>query len=543
MDKLVRAMVKAAIASLAPVIGAFGVDAAQAVAEAAVDARDKRRSEDIAGRVWRATLASATTAFAAEGVAPEVTAAVGETVRVIAGRTDEFLRGWADAGFDASAAARVAMASHARELSGLSKTERHLCGMLLKALYGALASEAKALEATEAAFRSRVLTGIGSIEGRLGALGEAEHRAFEDAVRAAALSLPTLAWHPDWSPPGALLRADIDDPVPFHGREDELADLVAWCDSRSRLAVRLYTGAGGFGKTRLLRELVRRMRSAGWHAGFVASIADGGPDGLWRAVADGPVRRLYVIDYAENRRGDVARLIRALLTASPEVPRRVVLLARAADEWWDRLRTEAEGVGEILGGPASRVYSLAPLAPTEAFRRESFGIAASHFGRKLARPLPPITDRDLGADEYRSTLLLHMAALASVEGVEVQGDQGILHYVLGRERRFWARHVASVGLPEHLARGIGRAMAVVTLAGGMEDRSATIALLDRIPFFANQPVAVREAIAQLLHETYPGQRWIEPVLPDPLGEQLCQEELEEDQDALLALVFGEAKAS
>jgi hypothetical protein len=43
----------------------------------------------------------------------------------------------------------------------------------------------------------------------------------------------------------------------------------------------------------------------------------------------------------------------------------------------------------------------------------------------------------------------------------------------------------------------------------------------------------------MLHELYPGERWIEPILPDLLGEHLCQEELEQDPDALLGLVLDQ----
>jgi hypothetical protein len=80
-------------------------------------------------------------------------------------------------------------------------------------------------------------------------------------------------------------------------------------------------------------------------------------------------------------------------------------------------------------------------------------------------------------------------------------------------------------------------MAAVTLSGGAPAKHDALGLLSRIEVLADQPIAVQEAIAQMLHELYPGEHWIEPILPDLLGEQLTQEELEDDPDALLGLVF------
>jgi len=45
-------------------------------------------------------------------------------------------------------------------------------------------------------------------------------------------------------------------------------------------------------------------------------------------------------------------------------------------------------------------------------------------------------------------------------------------------------------------------------------------------------------VARLLHECYPGERWIEPLQPDLLGEHLAQRELEKGADELFDLVLG-----
>jgi hypothetical protein len=52
--------------------------------------------------------------------------------------------------------------------------------------------------------------------------------------------------------------------VPFTGRSAELGDLEQWCGSPGSALVRLVTGDGGAGKTRLALELAGRMAGQGW---------------------------------------------------------------------------------------------------------------------------------------------------------------------------------------------------------------------------------------------------------------------------------------
>jgi hypothetical protein len=58
--------------------------------------------------------------------------------------------------------------------------------------------------------------------------------------------------------------------VDFAGREDELAALVAWCEDDDGARLRLVTGPGGVGKTRLAVELAGRVRELGWKAERIA---------------------------------------------------------------------------------------------------------------------------------------------------------------------------------------------------------------------------------------------------------------------------------
>jgi hypothetical protein len=536
MDKVLKALLKGALKSVAPVVGSLAVQVAEAAGEGFLEARERAQAADITGRLVRRMRDNASVWLQREGLSENDIEALTATVQDLGGQAGVFVQRWSDAAFDPEAAADACLDRSASLLRGLSEAHQRLCRMLLVSMFRGLVDERKALEATEVSFRRNVLQGLDRLSERLAQLPAAERQDVGLAVAAAAFGLPTIAWRPELSPPGALLRADLDDPVPFHGRARELEDLLAWSESGPRIGVRVYTGPGGMGKTRLMRHAVERLRQRGWQSGFLDSRVTEEAGELWAAVAASPDATFHIVDYAETRRPVIARLLVALLAGGP-VARRVVLLARAADGWWEHLRGQGDGVGDLLQGPASRAIRLGPLASSLAERQASFEQASAHFAAKLGRSRPPIIPDDLDGQIYGRTLLLHMRALADAEGVVSSGDQGLLDYVLARERRFWAEVASATGLSPHLQRGLGRAMAAITLAGGCADRQAAIGLIRRLRFFADQPIAVCEAIAHLLHDVYPGDRWIEPMLPDLLGEHLVQVELDDDPDQLLGAVL------
>jgi hypothetical protein len=545
MNKILKVVVKAGLKAFVPVVGELAVDVAEAGTEQLLDAREKARAQDMAGRLVERLEASLASWQASEGVDPGAVEGALAIAERIAGRSQQFLAAWADARFDPRQAAMSAVADAEAGGSALGDSERGVCTTVLTALFGGLSAEGQALQLTEAQFRRQVLAALAAQREQFEGLADAARVAFRRAAAAAALALPSQRWRADLSPPGALLRADLDDPVPFHGRAEPLRELEAWCGSeKAPISLRVYVGRGGVGKTRLIRELCRRMRGQSWRAGFLDGSLPSASKAAWDAVAGGAEPCLAVVDYAETRRDQVVALVSALVRRLDEAEpprRRVVLIARAADEWWAQLQGEPQGVGDILRGPQGSVHKLGTVADSPADRRASFQIAAAHFAAKLGRPVPATPPEDeFRGNEHGTTLLLHTAALASVDGVAVKGDQGVLDYLLDRERRFWRDRAAAVGLSNALVRGLGRAMAAVTLSGGLRTASAAVDLLGRIRFFAGEPLATREQVAALLHETYPGELWIEPLVPDLLGEHLCQQELGDDEvrDEIFGIVFG-----
>lgn len=350
------------------------------------------------------------------------------------------------------------------------------------------------------------------------------------------LGVPERVWKPERSPPGALLRAEYG-VVPFHGRDAEVEDIEAWCGTGNAVGVRLYTGAGGMGKTRLFIELCRRMRAAGWTAGFVDHDRAPTDAEAWAGHLERLDRAFLVVDYAETRESIVEPLL-AAAAARTDGAVRIVLLARTAGDWWDLLKGRGAGVGDLLSGPATRWHPLRPLALSAKERRYSYGQALENFRRKLGRPPIAPDTVDFSDRLFDRVLLLHMQALATIDGVAVKGEDGILDYVLRRERHYWEERAAALGLPATLVDGVSQAMAVLTLGGGAATRGAAIDTLGQVPLLADQPAHVLNAVAGLLHDAYPGERWIEPLMPDLLGEHLVEAELDRNADALFDLVFG-----
>jgi len=193
----------------------------------------------------------------------------------------------------------------------------------------------------------------------------------------------------------------------------------------------------------------------------------------------------------------------------------------------------------LLSGPATRWHTLQPMAFSVEDRAESYQIAASAFANQLDKAAPEELPDNLDSGDYKRVLLLHMGALAAIDGVVVKDEDGILDHVLSRERRFWRRHAVERKLTPEVSTGIGRAMAAITLGGGVDDEERAVLAMRGLKFFHDEKENVLISVARLLSEIYPGEnRWIEPVMPDLLGEHLIMREMEKDSAELLDVVLG-----
>ena len=266
-----------------------------------------------------------------------------------------------------------------------------------------------------------------------------------------------------------VLRAEVE-AVEFSGRDAELARLLAWClDEPQGLAIRVLTGAGGQGKSRLARELTKNLeRNAEWAVGHLrAELTD------FTALADfAPLRMqvklLLVVDYAETRPRVVRKLVATLSGAHRAV--RLLLLARSDGLWLtDTLDASArttnllnDAVVDELPELHSRDRHADELGDGALIRARERAFAKAV--RDLARLLPrvaglPVCDWESLADEvrasedltlpcYANALTLQLAALTGLlqrgpAPVNARPGEPLEAVLLQHEERYWHKSAAA----------------------------------------------------------------------------------------------------
>ena len=335
--------------------------------------------------------------------------------------------------------------------------------------------------------------------------------------------------HPPRKSPATLLRADLE--VVRFRRRAELRPLLSWCVNPDLdvLGVRLLTGTGGLGKTRLARELVSIMEGSGWVAGFLLPDRPGREADLTVLTAtDMPV--LLVVDYAETRMPQVARLLTTVWDASDLAPVRLLLLARTSGNWWKRLRLEYPD--PLM---TAAVTSLAALDTSSQDRTNAWQEALTAFADHLPEVDPdPATDwsslprsiiqpPNLLDEEYGSPLNLQVAALTALlqagpHPLPEPDDRPREDVLLDHERRYWQRTAADRQLncqDTTLELAIGTA----TFLGASNEQEA-VDTLACIPQLQGQSPDTMLALARWIADLYPatpGQYW-GTLQPDPLAE-------------------------
>ncbi|WP_406511097.1 ATP-binding protein [Streptomyces sp. NBC_00161] len=250
---------------------------------------------------------------------------------------------------------------------------------------------------------------------------------------------------PDWllDSPSRMLNARYE-VADFTGREEDLAQLHQWRDSRPRLAARWLYGPGGQGKTRLAAEFAARSADQGW---TVVTAAHGpgtvhpppGSQDLRLRHARGV---LLIVDYADRwPLTHLSWLLSNALLHQPGMPTRILLLARTGATW--------PGVRATLANheASTSTHHLAPLSSDGSEQRaEMYDAARSSFATfyGIADPsdIPPPAPLD--HEDFGLTLAVHMAALVAVDaratGSRPPSDMaGLTVYLLDREHLHWAR--------------------------------------------------------------------------------------------------------
>jgi hypothetical protein len=337
--------------------------------------------------------------------------------------------------------------------------------------------------------------------------------------------------------------------VQFIGRVDELAALLTWCEDDSGGRLRLITGPGGIGKTRLALQLTTKLKELQWRCEWVGDRQEAHVLAAIRAVSPGPV--LLVADYAETRIG-LEELLRGVVADNGKI--RLLLLARSAGQWWEQLAA-GEGairdlivqndhggipLGEVLDDTVSDEEQVLRVIPVFA---EKLGVSPPEYVAVGTRP------------KRARVLELHAAALVAVlewilapklkPRVELGG---VLNELLQHEERFWLRSALAQGLIYGSTGITPTTLRQAVAAGcllGAKDQNEAVALLGRVPAV---PKPVMLALAVWLRELYPPGRdsneWLGMIQPDRLAERLVISQLGRSEELTQACLsdLGERQA-
>ena len=194
----------------------------------------------------------------------------------------------------------------------------------------------------------------------------------------------------------------------LRGRDQDLKAILDWAEGGDGdIQIRLLSGGGGSGKTRLAATAAKMLRARGWAAGFLPRDAD--ETHVIVSPVGERVRKLFlIIDYPEERIDVVEKLIRAMRDIDDELvdfPIRILLVSRRDLGGWRQIM---EDMGHRAGRQELAVLNALSLEEASGLFEE----AAHNFTQLMGRPLPDLKGAQdwLAVDTSRRVPLVVIAA-------------------------------------------------------------------------------------------------------------------------------------
>lgn len=273
-----------------------------------------------------------------------------------------------------------------------------------------------------------------------------------------------------------------------YGRDGQAREIIDWArgpeteaaQADNRAAVRLLTGPGGAGKSRLAWDVAKQLRRRNWETLFLPARINA-PEIIDKLQAGG-TGTLLVVDYPEER----PKLVRALFDAIDEdkhyaVPIRILLVSRESEETWRkstdrplrRLETTSLELHALLDEDDAIELiesALMDLRSTEVVSEDERSAASAWLQRDPMHRLP------LNALAAAVYAFVEPGRAFTLEARDIL--KALVNIELSRTRRYSVRDLAT-SLQQENRYALERLLALGLLSGRGVSEDALYALGDQ----------------------------------------------------------------
>jgi hypothetical protein len=269
-----------------------------------------------------------------------------------------------------------------------------------------------------------------------------------------------------------------------------------------------------------------------------------------RVLASVSTSTLVMVDYAENRIGQIRAVFKALAQGVSGVAVKVLLLARAAEAWWQEFASTRNHVVRDIA-EATEVWMLSALDPAPTEQETAYRTAVSALASALSamphlshhpwpaiaaslsntsRPAPPAASTVLAVQMTALTDLLDSVSGTDETGAAVaRSDRAwdLEDRVLDHERDYWKLTAATQRLPESYLNTLND-LVIATVVLGPSTVDGLDSVVARVPGVEDLPAGQRNAMRRWLTTVYPPGRdgVFDGPMPDRLAERLVGRSIE-----------------